>query len=545
MTLTIATTVTSANVVHFVGVLETLWVPQDVLITGTGQAIPAILVSGVDADVLVQGRMTAISGSPVGLDTMAHGSTVRIEAGGALASVTASAVFSNADDTTVDNRGTLIGETAIRLSAFGAGLSVLNAGLIWGTIRGIDVAIGAEGTTVIDNLAGGRIVGRAEQALRIGNEAVVTNAGTIDGRVALGDRDDLFDNSAGLVTGRILLGHGNNTFVLGAGAETVEGGNGTDTLDLSAGNGVTLFLGGATGTSTGIAAGDVLTGFDIVRGSAGADRITIEAQQGTVFGGAGNDTLGGSGPFFLRGDDGDDLLTGGIESDQMFGGTGADRLDARAGDDRLEGGAGADSLVADAGFDILDGGADADTLRAGDGQDLARGGAGGDVVAGDGGDDTLFGGTGNDSLSGGAEDDILWGGAGADLVSGAAGADQLAGEAGRDTLTGGAGNDVFYFFTGREADIVTDFGNAAGNNDLLQFETALLPGLAEGPLAPAAFRLRTDNRAQDADDRFIFRTTDTTLWYDADGRGGMGPRLMVDLQPGARLTAADILIFND
>jgi hypothetical protein len=59
-------------------------------------------------------------------------------------------------------------------------------------------------------------------------------------------------------------------------------------------------------------------------------------------------------------------------------------------------------------------------------------------------------------------------------------------------------------------------------------------------LAASRFIARADNLAQDADDRFIFRTTDTTLWWDDDGKGGHAAVLIADLQAGAALTAADI-----
>ena len=67
-------------------------------------------------------------------------------------------------------------------------------------------------------------------------------------------------------------------------------------------------------------------------------------------------------------------------------------------------------------------------------------------------------------------------------------------------------------------------------------------GLVAGALAAGQFISRGDNLAQDADDRFIFRTTDQTLWFDIDGTGGVGPSLIADLQAGALLTAADILL---
>ncbi|QLQ19085.1 MAG: hypothetical protein HZT43_10980 [Exiguobacterium profundum] len=54
---------------------------------------------------------------------------------------------------------------------------------------------------------------------------------------------------------------------------------------------------------------------------------------------------------------------------------------------------------------------------------------------------------------------------------------------------------------------------------------------------------RADNFAQDANDRFIFRTTDRTLWFDADGTGSGASFLVASLQNVATMTAADIVIF--
>ncbi len=64
-----------------------------------------------------------------------------------------------------------------------------------------------------------------------------------------------------------------------------------------------------------------------------------------------------------------------------------------------------------------------------------------------------------------------------------------------------------------------------------------------GTLAAAAFQSSADNIAQDADDRFIFRTTDQTVWFDVDGNGTGAAVLIADLQAGAVVTAADFLIF--
>ena len=62
-------------------------------------------------------------------------------------------------------------------------------------------------------------------------------------------------------------------------------------------------------------------------------------------------------------------------------------------------------------------------------------------------------------------------------------------------------------------------------------------------LAASQFEVRADNLAQDADDRFIFRTTDQTLWFDSNGNAGGGLSEVADLQASAVLTAANILIY--
>ena len=67
-------------------------------------------------------------------------------------------------------------------------------------------------------------------------------------------------------------------------------------------------------------------------------------------------------------------------------------------------------------------------------------------------------------------------------------------------------------------------------------------GLAAGALAASQFQNRADNLAQDATDRFVFRTTDATLWFDSNGSGAGGLTLLADLQAGVALTSADILL---
>lgn len=153
-------------------------------------------------------------------------------------------------------------------------------------------------------------------------------------------------------------------------------------------------------------------------------------------------------------------------------------------------------------------------------------------------------GDGNDTAMGGAAVDRLLGDAGNDRLMGFGAVDFLTGGAGTDTLTGGAGNDRFIFTAPTEGpDIITDFSNVAGNNDIFHITAAAFGGgLVAGALAAGQFRTATTNQAGDLNDRFIFRTTDRSLWFDADGTNAAAPVMVADLQAGAVVTAADIVL---
>ena len=92
--------------------------------------------------------------------------------------------------------------------------------------------------------------------------------------------------------------------------------------------------------------------------------------------------------------------------------------------------------------------------------------------------------------------------------------------------------------------VIADFSNLSGKNNLIRISAAGFGGglVAGGPLAASQFRVRADNLAQDGDDRFVFRTTDQTLWFDSNGNGAGGLTLVADLQTGATMSAGDIWI---
>lgn len=85
------------------------------------------------------------------------------------------------------------------------------------------------------------------------------------------------------------------------------------------------------------------------------------------------------------------------------------------GNDTLTAGLGSAELFGGSGTDVVSGGPAADEISGGPGQDRVSGGAGSDFVRGDGGNDVLLGGAGRDSLHGGGGRDRCVGGPGKDF----------------------------------------------------------------------------------------------------------------------------------
>ena len=234
-----------------------------------------------------------------------------------------------------------------------------------------------------------------------------------------------------------------------SGADTMDGGSGRDTADYStATKGFKLNL-LTPSASTGLAFGDVLTGFEVHVASAFNDIMIGGTIATRLEGGAGNDNL--------RGNTGNDSLYGGTGNDSGFGGLGNDLIDLGDGADSLSGEVGNDLLYGGTGDDTLLGGDGADTLNGGDGNDTGKGGLGddkldlglgNDSLTAEAGNDTLIGGTGNDTLGGGDGNDSMIGGDGIDRLNGNAGADTLYGGSATDPngnwLYGDGGTDLLY-----------------------------------------------------------------------------------------------------
>ena len=286
------------------------------------------------------------------------------------------------------------------------------------------------------------------------------------------------------------------SFDNGTGRLTISVGE-TNSVAITAASGsVVVQVNGMANTQFGtVAAGTVQS--IVVNGGAGANLVDLSAllkrdfaNAGgvaiTVLGGAGNDTLIGSGfADSIDGETGDDLvrggskndtLSGGADNDTIYGDSGADSVEGGTGNDLLMGRSGKDTLLGNDGTDTIFGGSGRDSIRGENGADIIRGNQGSDSLFGESGDDTIIGGGGRDSISGGDDDDNLVGsagsdginaGAGADIVSGLSGADTMLGLTGNDTLNGGNGGDVL--IGGDDDDDLTGAGGTdtlAGGGDV-------------------------------------------------------------------------------
>ncbi|WP_377511279.1 calcium-binding protein [Octadecabacter sp. R77987] len=303
---------------------------------------------------------------------------------------------------------------------------------------------------------------------------------------------------------KILAGSGDDLFV-GANAYTltINGGAGTDTLDLSS-----SYINVST-------LGDFV--IDIDQG--------FSTNGGSVFDFGNFSNLENVTSFekvaiILIGNSADNILTGSIYGDVLRGETGSDTLVAGAGDDMLDGGAGADVYDGGAGTDTIDWSAETAAVIAdftvgtaligdlaesfdgveqaifGSGNDIVtvdtfgdgasvdyvwNGGAGVDTlvlksdgiaddidlninainfenVAGSNDDNTITGAAANNNLQGRGGDDIVHGGGGSDILSGGNGADTVYGGEDGDTIRGEAEIDNL-FGDGGDDDISAGTGN--------------------------------------------------------------------------------------
>ncbi len=152
---------------------------------------------------------------------------------------------------------------------------------------------------------------------------------------------------------------------------------------------------------------------------------------------------------------------------------------------------------------------------------------------------TLDGGNGNDNLIGMGGNDRLVGGNGNDTIQGGAGDDRITGGSGKDMLFGGTGRDRFIFENSRDGgDRIRDFSVV---DDVIAISRQGFGGrLRRGVLRARQFTI--GSQAQDRGDRFIYRSSTGTLFFDPDGTGNKGQIKIATLSPGLAFTHSDIVI---
>ncbi|MDF1661729.1 MAG: calcium-binding protein [Planctomycetota bacterium] len=196
----------------------------------------------------------------------------------------------------------------------------------------------------------------------------------------------------------------------------------------------------------------------------------------------GNDVLNGSpNGEQLNGMDGNDILNGNGGDDFLIGGNGDDVLNGGDGDDALTGGPGADVLNGGAGNDTAGYAGSANSVAVN--LNLATAQSGGDAE----GDlltsiENVFGSSGDDTITGNAGDNIIRGGPGADTLNGGTGTDTLDynGSGGAVTVNlvnnTASGGDA-------EGDSISNFENVRGGsgNDNITGSSAIASIMEGGP----------------------------------------------------------------
>jgi Ca2+-binding RTX toxin-like protein len=168
--------------------------------------------------------------------------------------------------------------------------------------------------------------------------------------------------------------------------------------------------------------------------------------------------------------------------------------------------------------------------------------AGADTYTGGNKADFFSGFAGNDTLNGREGNDLLVGDTGNDTILGA---DKLTGGPGIDTIFGGANNDIFVLNAGvslANRDVIKDFTNVSGNNDVFHLENAVMPALGGGVHPLAASMFYAGAAAHDLDDRIVYNRSTGNVFYDSNGNAAGGAVIIATLTTKPLLTVGDFQV---
>jgi Ca2+-binding RTX toxin-like protein len=242
-------------------------------------------------------------------------------------------------------------------------------------LAGNDSILGGAGNDTIeggigsDTLNGG--TGTDTLSYASSSAAVTVNLLTpsASGGDATGDTISLFENLIGSANADTLTGNNAvNTIEGGAGADTLDGGAGIDTLSYASSSAAVIVNLLTPSASGGDAAGDVISNFENLIGSANADTLTGNNGANTIEGGAGADTLnGGAGTDTLSYANSSAAVTVNLQTSSASGGDAAG--DVISNFERLSGSANGDTLTGNTAGNFIYGRAGNDTLTGGGGAD--------------------------------------------------------------------------------------------------------------------------------------------------------------------------------
>jgi Ca2+-binding RTX toxin-like protein len=364
------------------------------------------------------------------------------------------------------------------------------------------------------------------------------------------------------------------------GNDTITGNGNTRISYLNALAGVTVVMtsvgaGTAHGTDPGDVAGvgtDTFTGVSAVRGSNFADLFVGSANPaGTAenfIGGGGNDLINGDGGFDRAIYSGDGNVTAGINVALAAGivtGDAAVGTDTLISVEAVRGTNFADTYNA-AGFTSDT--ASTPSANAGSGSNFNEfeGMGGNDTITGNGntrvsydnataGVTVTLGALGSGSATG--DDSVgtdtfvsgvsrVRGSDFDDTITGNAGNNFLEGQGGNDTLTGGTGLDHFIYSAINDGlDQILDFNGHGGQNDVLDFDhqafgNGLAVGGADTGTLDASHFVANATGATNAQQVYWYNTSNSTLYYDADGSGSGAAVAVAVFNNGFVLNSTDI-----
>ena len=515
---------------------------------------------------------TVISGAGPLFTYAANSDSLVILSTGALLATSGTAISTAFDNVNLHLFGTVASVSTINFSGNNALIHIYEGGSITSLVQsysGIGIDLWSGGNLINE----GSISTDRATAIVMRAGTSVTNAGSITGVngafVGLNGLGDVHFVNSGTVSATAYddafqgARYNNGLVVEGLNAHVINTATGLITAISSEGAGIYVsdLAGGSSIRNYGEIHSLQSVGVDLRGLGIGQSLVSVEnwgtisGLVGAVHGSANADSLVNHGLLIGNVDMGDGadrfINSGSVEGDVHLGsdfdvydgslGTASGTVYGDGDNDTFFVGAGVDSYDGGSGADYLDFGKTGATQMALDDSIDFSGSSAGDTYTGF---EHVYGSAFDDVIYGSAGANLLVGRAGNDTINGGAGGDTLRGGTGIDALTGGLGNDRFQYLALADCgDTITDFHNVAGDDDAFYISAAKFGGgLVAGTLAASQFRSRADNAAQDADDRFIFRTTDQTLWYDADGNGAGVAIMVADLNADASLSNLDIVI---